>query len=137
MTDKLMQKLARMYDDIYTERPYKHTKTVSFLIYHNKIVSFGINSDKTSPIQNKYRMLTHKKDIRNFWDKEHSEVSCLKKADNSISFNRCELVTISKRRNGDFRLARPCVVCMEAIKDYGVHDLYYSNQNGTFTYERV
>ena len=62
-----------MYDDIYTERPYKHTKTVSFLIYHNKIVSFGINSDKTSPIQNKYRMLTPKKDIRKIYKQLKNE----------------------------------------------------------------
>lgn len=137
MTNKLLNRLVRMYDYIYTDKPYKHTKTVSFLIYRGKVVNFGINSDKTSPMQNKYRLKTDLKYVENFIDKEHSEVNCLRKVDESIHFDKCELVIISKKRDGDFRLARPCAVCMTAIKDFGIHDIYYTNKNGTFTYEQV
>ena len=126
-----------MYDYIYTDKPYKHTKTVSFLVYRGKVVNFGINSDKTSPMQNKYRLRTELKYIENFIDKEHSEVNCLRKTDESICFEKCELVIISKKRDGDFRLARPCDVCMSAIKDFGISKIYYTNKNGTFTYEKL
>ena len=97
MTNKLLNRLVRMYDYIYTDKPYKHTKTVSFLVYHGKVVNFGINSDKTSPMQNKYRLKTDLKYIENFIDKEHSEVNCLRKTDESICFEKCELVIISKK----------------------------------------
>jgi len=137
MTNKLLNRLVRLYDYIYTDKPYKHTKTVSFLIYRGKVVNFGINSDKTSPMQNKYRLKTDLKYIENFIDKEHSEVNCLRKTDESICFDKCELVIISKKRDGDFRLARPCDVCMSAIKDFGISKIYYTNKNGTFTYEKV
>ena len=137
MTNKLFNRLVRLYDYIYTDKPYKHTKTVSFLIYRGKVVNFGINSDKTSPMQNKYRLKTDLKYIENFIDKEHSEVNCLRKTDESICFDKCELVIISKKRDGDFRLARPCDVCMSAIKDFGISKIYYTNKNGTFTYEKV
>ncbi len=137
MTNKLLNRLVRMYDYIYTDKPYKHTKTVSFLVYHGKVVNFGINSDKTSPMQNKYRLKTDLKYIENFIDKEHSEVNCLRKTDESICFDKCELVIISKKRDGDFRLARPCDVCMSAIKDFGISKIYYTNKNGTFTFEKL
>lgn len=137
MTNKLLNRLTRMYDYIYTDKPYKHTKTVSFLIYRGKVVNFGINSDKTSPMQNKYRLRTELKYIENFIDKEHSEVNCLRKVDENINFDKCELVIISKKRDGDFRLARPCEVCMSAIKDFGISKIYYTNKNGTFTFEEV
>lgn len=137
MTNKLLNCLVRMYDYIYTDKPYKHTKTVSFLVYRGKVVNFGINSDKTSPMQNKYRLRTELKYIENFIDKEHSEVNCLRKVDENINFDKCELVIISKKRDGNFRLARPCDVCMSAIKDFGISKIYYTNKNGTFTFEEV
>lgn len=137
MTNKLLKTLTRMYDDIYTHKPYKHTKTVSFLVYKGKVLSFGVNSDKTSPLQNKYRICTELKYIENFVDKEHSEVNCLRRCDDSINFSKCEIVVISKKRDGDFRLARPCDVCMTAIKDFGIKRVYYTNRNQTFSYEEV
>ena len=137
MTNKLLNSLCRMYDYIYTDKPYKNTKTVSFLIYKGKVVSFGINSDKTSPLQNKYRLTTDLKYIENFVDKEHSEVNCLGKVHPKFRFDKCEIVIISKKKDGDFRLARPCDVCMAAIKDFGIKRIYYTNRNQTFSFERL
>lgn len=138
MTNKLLNSLCRMYDYIYTDKPYKNTKTVSFLVYKNKVVNFGINSDKTSPLQKYYRVKTDLKYIENFIDKEHSEVNCLRKIDsNSVDWNKVELVIISKKKDGNFRLARPCDVCMTAIIDFGIHKIYYTNRNGTFSFERI
>ena len=137
MTNKLLNSLCRMYDYIYTDKPYKNTKTVSFLIYKGKVVSFGINSDKTSPLQNKYRLTTDLKYIENFVDKEHSEVNCLGKVHPKFRFDKCEIVIISKKKDGNFRLARPCAVCMAAIKDFGIKKIYYTNRNQTFSFERL
>lgn len=137
MTNKLLNRLSKMYDYIYTDKPYKHTKTVSFVVYKNKIIQFGINSDKTSPLQKYYRIRTDLKHIENFIDKEHSEVNCLRRIDDSVDFSKCEIVVISKKRDGEFRCARPCVVCMKAIKDFGITKVYYTNNNGTFSFEKV
>ena len=137
MTNKLLNSLCRMYDYIYTDKPYKNTKTVSFLIYKGKVVSFGINSDKTSPLQNKYRLTTDLKYIENFIDKEHAEVNCLGKVHPKFNFSKCEVVIISKKKNGEFRLARPCEVCMSCIKDFGISKIYYTNRNQTFSMEKV
>ena len=47
MNKKLISKLITLYDDIYTERPYR-LKMVCFIVYKSKILSWGVNSDKTS-----------------------------------------------------------------------------------------
>ena len=138
MKNKLLNTLSRMYDYTYTDKPYKRVKTVSFLVYKGKVISFGINSDKTSPLQNFYRIKTSLKSIENFVDKEHSEINCLRRIDGTITnWDKIELVSISKKKDGEFRLARPCPVCMSAIKDYGIRKVYYTNNIGTFTFERI
>ena len=139
MTERFLRTLSRMYEVIYTDKPYKHTKTVAFLVYRGKIVGFGVNSDKTSPMQCLYRMRTELSEIENFIDKEHAEVSCLRKIgkDFDINFEKAEIVIISKRCDKTFRLARPCDVCMEAIKDFGIHRIWYTNREQGFTYEYV
>jgi tRNA(Arg) A34 adenosine deaminase TadA len=138
MTNKQLSSLCRLYEYIYSDKPFRNTKTVSFLMYKGKIISFGVNSDKTSPMQKFYRVKTELKDIENFIDKEHSEINCLRKCDCSdINFAKTELVIISKRCDGLFRLARPCPVCMKAIKDFGITRIYYTNRDQTFSREDI
>lgn len=137
MTKKFLNSLIRLYGYIYSDKPFRNTKTVSFLVYKNKIVSIGVNTDKTSPMQKLYRMKTDLKDIKNFIDKEHSEINCLRKIDSDINFSKAEMVVISIRCDGKFRLARPCDVCMSAIKDFGIHKIYYTNREQDFSYEKI
>ena len=60
MNKKILKKLSSLYDDIYSPIPYHQNKTkmVSFVIYKNKILCFGVNSERTSPIQHYYRIRT-------------------------------------------------------------------------------
>jgi len=137
LTKKRLKSLCRLYDYIYTDKPYKNTKTVSFILYRNRIVAFGVNSDKTSPMQNLYREKTPLKDIKNFIDKEHSEINCLRKIDYFDRFDKSEIVVISKKQDGTFRLARPCPICMSAIKDFGIHKIWYTNRENGFSFEKI
>jgi tRNA(Arg) A34 adenosine deaminase TadA len=108
-------------------------------MYKNKVVSFGVNSDKTSPMQKMYRTRTELKNIENFIDKEHAEINCLRKCEPFLDINwqKAELVIISKRCDNTFRLARPCDTCMLAVKDYGIHKLFYTNRDNGFSYEEI
>ena len=116
MKNKLLNTLSRMYDYTYTDKPYKRVKTVSFLVYKGKVISFGINSDKTSPLQNFYRVKTSLKSIENFVDKEHSEINCLKRIDSSITnWDKIELVIISKKKNGEFTKVSVVLIMVFAV----------------------
>ena len=136
MTKKFLNTLCRLYDYIYTDKPFK-SKTVAFLIYRGKIVSIGINSDKTSPMQKLYRTKTSLATIENFIDKEHAEINCLRKLDCDINMKKSSIVIISKRCDGTFRMSKPCDTCMAAIKDYNIGGIYYVGRNQEFIVERL
>ena len=138
MTPRLLKSLAKLYDSIYTEDSYERLKVVAFLIYKGKIVNFGVNSSKTSPMQFYYRQNTSLATIENFLDKEHAEINCLRRTYfGDFNIRDIELVVISKRKNGCYRLARPCPICMAAIRDYNIHKVWYTTNEGAIVKEFV
>lgn len=138
MTNKILKSIIRLYGDIYAGEPYARLKVVAFLVYKGKIVNFGANSNKTSPMQFRYRQKTHLATIENFLDKEHAEINCLRRTYiGDFDIKKLELVIISKRHDGNFRLARPCCTCMEAIKNSGIQKIYYTTNQGTIIQEFV
>ena len=138
MTGKLQRSLLRIYDDIYSGSPYERLKVVCFLIYKNKIVNFGVNSNKTSPMQFYYRNKTPLSSIENFLDREHAEINVLRRTYlGDFNINKLEAVIISKRSNNTYRLARPCCSCMRAIKDSGIRTIYYTTNEGTIKKENI
>lgn len=138
MTNKLLRSLVRLYDDIYAGAPYERLKVVSFLIYKGKIVNFGVNSAKTSPLQHRYRQRTKLKMIENFLDKEHAEINCLRHTYfGDFDMRKVEVVVISKRYNGDFRLARPCCTCMAALKDFGIRKIWFTTNENRIESEEI
>lgn len=138
MTNKLLRSLIRIYDDIYVSSPYKRLKMVAFLIYRGKIVNFGVNSDKTSPLQSIYRKKTDLVSIPDFIDKEHAEINLLRRTYfGDFDMRKVELVIISKRIDGSYRLARPCKTCMGAIRDYGIKKIWYTTNENTIESEDI
>lgn len=138
MTNKLLKSLVRVYDDVYTPIPYKRLKMVAFLIYKGKIVSFGVNSDRTSPMQKRYRRKTEYGNIPNFIDKEHAEINLLRRTYlGNFDLKKLEIVIISKKFDGTFRLARPCNTCMAAIKDFGIKKIWYTTDKNEIVSEFV
>ena len=138
MTTKLQRSLLRIYNDIYSGSPYERLKVVSFIIYKNKIINFGVNSNKTSPMQFYYRNKTSLSSIENFLDREHAEINVLRRTYlGDFNINKVELVIISKRSNGSYRLARPCCSCMRAVKDSGIKTIYYTTNEGTIKKEII
>ena len=138
MTNKLLRSLIRIYDDIYAGEPYTRLKVVSFLCYKGKIVNFGVNSSKTSPLQFRYRQKTPLATIENFLDKEHAEINCLRRTYlGELDIKKVEFVIISKRNDGNYRLARPCCTCMAALKDFGIKKIWYTTNNNTIDSEQI
>lgn len=136
MTKKLINRLINLYNDIESDRPYARIKVVSFLIYKNKILSFGVNSEKTSLYQYKIRRRTKINDNDFVYDKTHAEIAAIKKIHPSFNnWEHVEIFIISKKKDNSFRLARPCPICERAIKDLGIKKVYYTNSYNGVTKE--
>lgn len=136
MTKKFINRLINLSDDIESDRPYGKIKMVAFLIYKNKILSFGVNSEKTSLYQYKMRC---KADVDNsdfIYDKTHAEIAAIKKIHPSFNdWEHVEILICSKKKDNSFRLSRPCPICEKAIKDLGIKKVYYTNSYGGVTKE--
>lgn len=136
MTKKLIRRLIDFSDDIESDRPYGRVKMVAFLVHKNKIISFGVNTEKTSLYQHRARKRSNVSDTDFIYDKTHAEIAALKKIHPSFNdWQNTEIIVISKKKDGSFRLARPCPICSKAISDLGIKKIYYTNSFGGITKE--
>jgi len=113
----------KIYDK--NKSSYKKVKMMAFLFKGKKLLNTGINSDKTDPVQSKYRKHIIDNDI--FIDKRHAEVDCLKSFSNKSDSNLKDLTLwiISKRSDGTFRDSKPCKVCRQIIDKMKVGEICY------------
>ena len=114
---------------------YQRQKIGCVIVYGNKIISTGCNKDRTDPLQKKYNS------ERNIPDssphKIHAEVDAIKHIiDLDINWNNVSIYIYRKRISQIFGLARPCKSCMTLIKDLGIHNVYYTSNEG-FVYEYI
>lgn len=141
MNTKKYFKLAKNASK-FSDYNKKNIHIGSVLVYKNKIIANGWNTQKTSPIQyqyNKHREIEC--GTRNFSADDHlpcihSEMKCLidtKYMD--IDWNKVSIF-VYRESCGKTRMCRPCPSCMKALKDRGIKHIYYTSENG-YNYERL
>ena len=136
MTRKLIKRLINLSDDIESDRPYGRVKMVAFLVYKGKLLSFGVNSEKTSLYQYRMRKKFNVDDSNFIYDKTHAEIAAIKKIHPSFdNWEHVEIFIVSKKKDNTFRLSRPCPICEKTIKDLGIKKVYYTNSYGGITKE--
>ncbi len=89
-----------------------------------RVISWGINSKKTHPYQSEMANATgniHKIYL-------HAEIACLVRSRKKIE----TLYICRLSNNGKLNMAKPCDICMEAIKIAKVSKVIYSTKYGTF-----
>lgn len=98
------------------------TTHVSFLIKSGKIVHIGWNKKRTHPfnLQHPY----HEGFVG-----LHSELDvCLKSGKDDLS--GYEIVVIRVNRNDKLTMSKPCNGCASVLKQFGIKDIWYSNNDG-------
>lgn len=103
----------------------------------NRILSTACNSQKTRPLQERYNT------YRNFDDnvipipKEHAEIAALSPLiGKKIEWNKVSIFTYRELKNGKRACSRPCPACSQLIRDLGIKNVYYVDENGSFVKER-
>lgn len=108
-------------------------------IYQNNIIGIGCNTNKTHPMQlhyNRYR--NNRKDSnQTFTPKLHAEINCINSIRHmNIDFSKVKLYIYRIANDRPCRISRPCPSCMEAIKDIGIRQIYYTTNDG-YAYEKI
>ena len=65
----------------------------------------------------------------------HAEVQCLVNA-KQRNLNGSRIFVYREFRDGLRAIARPCPICMKAIKHFGIRDIYYTTNDG-YAYEVI
>ena len=106
------------------------------LVYKNKVISVGWNSNKTSPVQREYNHLRGF-DATRFNSPTHAEMSAIIKAkDMSVDWSKVSIFIYREHKDGCTGLAKPCAACAQKIRDMGIKEIYYTGE-GSHIYERI
>lgn len=99
--------------------------------YKGTLLAKGHNSDKTSPVQEKYNIYRYHSKGRYLPAKNHAEIAALKKIRwLDIDFSQIEIYTYRELKNGQIAMSRPCPSCMAFIKKLGIKKINYTTSDG-------
>ena len=107
-------------------------KVGCIVVYKNKIIGQGYNSDKTHPLQQLYNQLRFEDDGVSP-HKLHAEMHALIPIRNlDIDWNKVHIYIyrIKKSNKSGFGMARPCLSCMGLIKELGIKEINYTTEDG-------
>lgn len=113
------------------KRHRQRCKHFSFIYGKNKLLSIGINSPKTHPINLKYNYLNKQKDKISHIVGTHSEMSAVIK----LGLDNCEnLIIINTRinRKNEIDYSMPCNGCMEMLEELRFCKIYYTTKEKKF-----
>lgn len=113
--------------------PTSAEKMASAIVYRNKIISVGMNSMKSHPLQAKYAKNEHAIFL-------HSEIAAIKNALREVSvddLSKCDIYVVRVKKEKPFTkkyvlgLAKPCAGCERAIAEFGLKKVVYTCDDGT------
>lgn len=122
---------------------YKLHSIGCVVVYKKKIVSMAANSCKSHPMQKKYNKYRNfNRTEKPIHDGGHAEILALSRIsypiEQEIEWSKVKIYIyrISPGHESGMGLARPCPACLQAIRDKGIKDIYYTG-NASYIYERL
>lgn len=141
MNKKQIEFCKKIYNK--TNSDYKKTKVMCFLFKGKKLLSYGVNSNKTDPIQTKFGEIYRRKINYNsnifYLDKRHAEVDCLKKfiENKEMNFSNLTIFILSIHKDGiTYRNSKPCPICREFLDSIKIGEICYF-MNNRFVSEKI
>jgi deoxycytidylate deaminase len=103
----------------------------SFILDRNRIISIGMNSTKTHPLNLKYNYVN--KDNKSISDivGTHAELNAVIRLGEE-DCSRLTLINTRINRNNVLDYSAPCSGCSDMIKQLNFKNVYFSNVQGKF-----
>jgi hypothetical protein len=112
-------------------RSSQRCRHFSFIFDRSKLLSIGINSGKTHPLNLRYNYVNRENDSIGSFVGTHSEMSAVLK----LGSKACKgLIMVNTRinRNDEMDYSFPCKGCMDMIKKLGFKSVFYTTKNEDF-----
>lgn len=134
--EKKIFKIAR---EIATFSDYKGPHIGAVVVEGKTIISTGYNSNKTRPLQQQYNSYREFDNQTNIIHSQHAEISALSHLiGKEIDWKRVSIFTYRElKKTKKKACSRPCKACMALIKDLGIKNIYFIDENGNYAKEKV
>ena len=114
---------------------YERIKIGCIVVLKRHIISVGVNSYKSHPIQKYYNKLRFNPDDA-INHTLHAETQALLMIPKDLDISDATLYTYREYKNHKLAASRPCPSCIGMIKDYGIRRICYTTEDG-FCEERL
>ncbi|MBQ4060577.1 MAG: hypothetical protein IJD46_00985 [Bacilli bacterium] len=103
-----------------------------------RVISTGYNSYKTSPLQHQYNFYRKFDDYKNSIASQHAEINALNHLiGKDIEWDKVSIFIYRELKNGEKACSRPCAACSKLIKDLGIKNIYFIDENGYYCKEKI
>lgn len=130
--DKALKKAIEVSYAFAGKRPHpQRCRHFSFIMDGLKVVSMGVNSPKTHPLNLRFNYVNRDRDSIASLVGTHSELNAVTK----IGRDACRgLVLVNTRinRNDDLDCSRPCPGCTDMIRRLGFRAVFHTVKGGGF-----
>jgi deoxycytidylate deaminase len=98
--------------------------------YKEDCIAIGWNKQKTHPKQKEYAIKEGEPNKQFL----HAEIDCLIKR--RFTKDPYSMIIVRLTKTG-YGMARPCPICMRAIKEAGIKYIYYTDRRGELVHEYI
>lgn len=109
-------------------------KHFSFIFEKNKLISIGINSPKTHPLNLKYNYVNKQKDKISHIVGTHSEMSAVIKLGLLTNCEGLTIINTRINRKKEIDYSMPCNGCMDMLLDLKFEKIYYTTKEKKFNF---
>jgi len=109
----------------------------SFILYKNRLISTGLNVNKTHPVNLKNKKISRITG-EDYSDQKQicSELNAILKLKRltNIDTRKCTLINLRYNRNNNIALAKPCSSCQSLLRYHNFKQIIWSTDNGYETH---
>ena len=132
------KKIFNIAKEVSSFSDFKGPHIGAVVVMGKTIISTGYNSYKTRPLQHQYNIYRHFENYQNSIPSQHAEMSALSHLiGKEIDWKRISIFTYRELKNGKPACSRPCIACMTLIKDLGIKNIYFIDENGNYAKEKI
>lgn len=128
-SDKTIYKFLNKAKEASKQATYPRQKLGSVLVYGNKIIAIGYNTNKTTPVQYRYNKYRGFKDFHAKNNgSAHAEIYTLIKTRYlDVDWNNTILYIYRELKSGQLALSMPCLACSTALSERGIGTVIFSD----------